>query len=41
MSWKLSLKKILEQHNSASARGGKAAGYATQAARQRNFGTRI
>lgn len=34
MSWKLSLKKILEQHNSATARGGKAAGYATQAARQ-------
>lgn len=34
MSWKLSLKKILEQHNSATACGGKAAGYATQATRQ-------
>ena len=34
MSWKLSLKKILAQHNSTTARGAKTAGYATQAARQ-------
>ena len=34
MSWKWSLKQILMQHNSATARGGKAAGYATQVARQ-------
>ena len=34
MSWKSSLKKILERHNLATACGGKAAGYATQAARQ-------
>jgi integrase len=34
MSWKWSLKQILMQHNLAIARGGKAAGYATQVARQ-------
>jgi integrase len=34
MSWKLSLKKILTQHNSTTARGTKTAGYATQVARQ-------
>lgn len=34
MSWKLSLQQILEQHNQAAARGGKAVGFATRAARQ-------
>lgn len=34
MSWKLSLKQILEKHNQAAARGGKAVGFATRAARQ-------
>lgn len=34
MTWKLSLKEILAQHNSAAASGGKAVGYATQVARQ-------
>ncbi len=34
MSCKLSLKQILEQHNQAAARGGKAVGFATRAARQ-------
>ena len=30
MSWKLTLKEVLEQHNQAAARGGKAVGFATQ-----------
>lgn len=34
MSWKSTLKQILEQHNQAAARGGKAVGFATRAARQ-------
>ena len=34
MSWKLTLKQILEKHNQAAARGGKAVGFATRAARQ-------
>lgn len=34
MSWKLTLKQILQKHNQAAARGGKAVGFATRAARQ-------
>jgi len=34
MSWKQSLKEILEKHNKTAARGGKAVSFATQAARK-------
>ena len=34
MSWKTTLNELLEKHNKAAARGGKAVGFATQSARQ-------
>jgi hypothetical protein len=34
MSWNTTLNEILEKHNKAAARGGKAVGFATQSARQ-------
>ncbi len=34
MSWKTTLNDVLEKHNKAAARGGKAVGFATQSARQ-------
>ncbi len=34
MSWKTTLNEVLEKHNKAASRGGKAVGFATQSARQ-------